>query len=95
MDEIKKLIRKCGSDKVKLLVLIDLGDGLDDDLEAYPIVADVMEIIDDDVFIYDECYEDENGIVDAMFKTNLGDLSQDIQKSAKFALEYTLSIINK
>lgn len=95
MDEIKKLIRKCGSDKVKLLVLIDLGDELDDDLEAYPIVADVMEIIDDDVFIYDECHEDENGIVDAMFKTNLGDLSQDIQKSAKFALKYTLSIINK
>jgi len=95
MDEIKKLIRKSGSNKVKLLVLIDLGDGLDYDLETYPIVADVMEIIDGDVFIYDECHEDENGIVDAMFKTNLGDLSQDIQKSAKFALEYTLSIINK
>lgn len=68
--KIKELLEKKGLTRVKLLSLIDLGNALDADLEEYPIVADVVEIRDGDVYIYDEADEDENGVVEPIFKVS-------------------------
>ena len=68
--KIKELLEKNGLTKVKLLSLIDLGNALDADLEEYPIVADIVEIRDGDVYIYDEADEDENGVVEPIFKVS-------------------------
>ena len=86
--EIIKLMRGYGYDKIKLVVLIDLGDEFDADLELYPIVADVVEIRAGEVYIYDEADEDENGEIAPMYK--LTKLSDDIQKEVKWALVETL-----
>lgn len=68
--KIKELLEKNGLTKVKLLSLIDLGNALDADLEEYPIVADIVEIRDGDVYIYDEADEDENGVIEPIFKVS-------------------------
>ena len=68
--KIKELLEKKGLTRVKLLSLIDLGNALDADLEEYPIVADIVEIRDGDVYIYDEADEDENGVVEPIFKVS-------------------------
>lgn len=68
--KIKELLEKKGLTRVKLLSLIDLGNALDADLEEYPIVADVVEIRDGDVYIYDEADEDENGVIEPIFKVS-------------------------
>ena len=91
--EIIDLMLSNGLNKIKLFDLIDMGNGLDDDLEEYPIVADVIEIRDNVVYIYDEADEDANGVIEPLYR--LSDLSDSIKKDVRWALIETLGIICK
>ena len=91
--EIIKLLKDYGSDRIKLLTLIDLGDELDADLETYPIVCDMVEVIDGNVYIYDSADVDDNGDIEPIHK--LSKLSESIQKEVKWTLIETLGVISK
>lgn len=87
--KIKDLLEKKGLTKVKLLSLIDLGNALDADLEEYPIVADVVEITYDGVYIYDEADEDSNGVIEPIFKVS------ELEKSMPNAVNDLFWVLNK
>lgn len=84
---IKRLLNEHGLDKIKLITLIDLGDEVDDDV--FPITANTIMINENDnVVIYDDNEEDENGCVDNVVFVN--SLDATLQNEVMFNLEYTL-----
>lgn len=91
--DVINLMSSNGLSKVFLFSLIDLGDGLDVDLESYPIVADAIEVIDGEVYIYDQSDEDENGKIELKYK--LSDLPNGVIKDVRWVLSETLGIICK
>lgn len=91
--EIIKMMRDKGFNKIKLLTLIDLGNALDKDLDEYPLFADMVEIRDNEVYIYDACNKDENGVIEQIYK--LSDLPNDVVEDVKYSLVDALDIIVK
>lgn len=88
--EIIDLMKSNNLKKINLISLIDLGNALDADLEEYPIIADVIEIRDNNVYIYDSSNEDNNGDIEPIYK--LSDLPKYIIDDVFCVLKDTLII---
>ena len=88
-DLIKRILGEHGLDKIKLITLIDLGDEVDEDGEALPIIANTIEIDENgNVMVYDDRNEDENGIIEPIWFVKA--LDANLQNEVMFNLEYTL-----
>ena len=92
-NEIIELMQSNGFDKIKLLTLVDLSNEFCADLEEYPIVANVVEIKNGEVYIYDESDEVKNGVIEPIYK--LSDLSKGVAEDVKLSVVDTLGIIKR
>ena len=89
-DLIKRVLEENGLTKIKLITLIDLGSEVDDDGDVFPITANTIKIDENDnVVIYDDREEDENGDVDNIVFVNA--LDKELQHVVYWNLEYTLN----
>lgn len=91
-DSIRELLSKNKLEKIKLSTLIDLGDypkENNDDNDETPIVANTVEIIDgNNMIVYDDRDEDENGVICPIW--NLDDMNESQMKEVMSNLLYTL-----
>lgn len=92
LEEIKNILSKNGIRELKLSCLIDLGNDIDDDEDEIPIVADTIELVGNDVYVYDSRDEDEDGVIDPYWK--LSELDEKVWKDTLFNIKKTLNLEN-
>ena len=93
---IINIMKLRGLDKLHLEYLIDLGDEyIDEDGETYPITCNTIAILDDEVYIYDDCLEDEDGYVGKGDVHFFNDLDKSQQEYVLWGLNATLEYLDK
>lgn len=92
LEEIKNILSKNGISRLNLSYLIDLGNDIDDDEDEIPIVADTIELVGNDVYVYDSRDEDEDGVIDPYWK--LSELDEKVWKDTLFNIKKTLNLEN-
>ena len=86
--EIKELFKVNEIRKLRLENLVDLGCEIDEGGDDEPIVANVIEIKDGDILLYDERDTDEQGVINPVW--NLKDLADRVKSGALWSMKETL-----
>lgn len=92
LEEIKNILSENDISKLKLSCLIDLGNDIDDDEDEIPIVADTIELVGNDVYVYDSRDEDGDGVIDPYWK--LSELDEKVWEDTLFNIKKTLNLEN-
>jgi hypothetical protein len=93
--EIINIMSSRNLNKIHLEYLIDLGDEIDADGEAFAITCNTLKIVNGEVIVYNDNNEDWDGSVDEEDKYFINDLDEDQQKQALWCLDATLEYLDK